>query len=102
MPRITKEQKIEALQEARRQLAKNPADYWDGICSCLPSTDAGYAMRAYISSALGSHGWLGGWLRINRPELQITPHVYADIKRLKKYRLQWIDWMIACLEGKNP
>lgn len=39
---------------------------------------------------------LGFWVRDCRPDLP------NDEDTLREYRLQWIDWMIACLEGKDP
>ena len=80
------------MKAARAELLKLKGYY--GICGRLPWTDAGYALRAYINRQLGVHAFLEDWLREHRPNLPRT----AAARR--KYRLQWIDWMIASLEGK--
>ncbi len=95
MANITNQQKINALKDARHVLENKSYNYAGGVCAYLPYTDAGMYLRRYITKQLGGCIFLTSWIAQNRPQFLITPSA------MKKHRLQWIDWMIASLEGKN-
>jgi hypothetical protein len=93
------EAKIEVLQRARK---KFKTGMYPGICSAIFSSyncwherhldAAGMALTDYISESLGNRAaYLGQWLSVDRPQLSRSD------KNMKKYRLQWIDWMLSCL-----
>lgn len=89
--------KIEALRHAKKVLELAPIWSSLGICGALPpSNPATPHLRQYISYALKGKSYLSGWLFKYMPDLPL------DRESMRKYRLQWIDWMIACLEGKEP
>ena len=105
---------IKLLRQARIELEKRPPAYSEGICSAIaraepivslelsgpcgldsPVERNGEYLRHYIKKQLGSSAYLGQWLskRLNTDRLQ-TP------ERLRKARLQWLDWMIEQLEAE--
>jgi hypothetical protein len=93
------EVKIEVLKRARAMIKTG---YYGGICSALTfcySFDemakfslAAYELRKYIGAKLGSSVYLESWLERKKPNLDRSD------SNMKKYRLQWIDWMIVCLQ----
>jgi hypothetical protein len=96
------EDKIRALKAARVLIVCRAKNY---ICLALNSVSivdqtlrkACKEMQRYISRELsGSRMTLMGWLQTNRPLLDRSP------EGMRAYRLQWIDWMIASLEGNKP
>ncbi len=95
--RILKEKQIHILHLSKRYLCDRYCPS-PGLCDALHmayssySSNAYYELKAYITRGLGSSLWLSGWLRKHRPDLPRTK------KDMLRYRLQWIDWMIACLE----
>lgn len=92
MNRITTKEKIEALEHVRKKLVAGKANYFTGLCGGIPYTTAGDYLRAYIRKQLGKHTYLSGWLQVERPSL------LRSAKNMKKYRIQWIDWMIDGLK----
>lgn len=88
MKKVTAEQKIEALQHALVYLTITSM----GICHVLPDTPGGRAIGAYIYDQLGGKLYLDNWLRWRRPSLP------RNKRAMYQYRIQWLKWMIACLE----
>jgi len=91
-----KERRV-CLIEARKDFEKG--DY-PGICSAIwGCSDKTHNVREYltkyISRVLKSNIYLEGWL--NDKGIRIYYNL-EDIKKLKKTRLAWLDWMIACYD----
>lgn len=94
--------KIEVLKRTKKNFKKAPVGTYPGLCSAINSSyhwlDEEHLEKAanqlvdYISKSLKSNTYLYYWLHWNRPNL------LTDGSKMKKYRLQWLDWMIACLE----
>jgi hypothetical protein len=98
------EAKIEVLTRARKNIETGKyrgicaAIYfsWDWCCSKEFIT-ASNTLRNYISNILGCnrlvyYRYLDNWLEEKRPKLNRSD------KSMKQYRLQWIDWMLSCLQ----
>jgi hypothetical protein len=90
--------KIAVLQQAKKRF--NTGGY-PGICSAITFSydycdseqeKAAKELKNYISKQLQDYLYLNGWLRNNRPKVSTSEF------SMKKHRLQWIDWMIACLQ----
>ena len=106
----TNEQKIEALQYARQEISRG-SQY---ICNQLEELardnlylrPAANALMTYLNKVLrqdlkqciSKYGYdsftLDEWLEYWRP------HLSTDPESMQRYRLQWIDWMIAQLKEK--
>lgn len=97
-------QKIEILLEARARLHSRRSF---SICGAIriharhldwkgrDVWDAAEELLTYIQEALRPEWYsVKGWIEVYRPYLP------RDEESLRNYRLQWIDWMIFCLE--NP
>jgi len=83
----------EILKEARIKIQMG---HNRGICAAVSDDNYGFKctqIKSYISHALAGHNWLDDWVRYNRPNLP------RDSKSMRKYRLQWIDWMIEQYES---
>ena len=95
MYKITREQKIDALKAARRLIKSKEEGY---ICHALPYTLAGKYLRRYIMRELQDRGEFSNWLCDFRFDLYDklkwsgTSHQFSE--KMRKLRLQWIDWMI--------
>lgn len=87
--------KIKLLKKASNRIKNNKESY---LCYALASAqneiggkayDAEEELANYIMDSIEPSASLDSWLRYNRP------HLEGDSR---KYRLQWIGWMIQCLE----
>lgn len=98
IPKTLIRQKIQALQLARERIdsCKEP---W--LCRALAQVatlhseldEAVTELRRYIMRVLGKkHGWLDSWLR------RYQPTIPRSEEYMRLHRLQWIDWMIGCLQ----
>jgi hypothetical protein len=92
------EAKIEVLQRARKKIKSGE---FRGICAAIYwsyylTEESKYRLAAnnlrdYISKRLGNYVYLDQWLERDQPELS------RNANSMKRYRLQWIDWMLSCL-----
>jgi hypothetical protein len=94
------EAKIEVLACAKTIIEQGRASF---ICFALDAVkwDLGWSyerscavdkLSSYISRQLGKCAYFDEWLEENRKSLA------QDKESVKKYRLQWIDYMISCLQ----
>jgi hypothetical protein len=94
--------KIRLLKEARKIISRKDQKY---ICYALSSAARSMdwsilkwgvyeKLTDYISKALGRHAYYQDWVKTNNKRLNLE----LDADSLRKYRLQWIDWMLCCLE----
>jgi hypothetical protein len=93
------EAKIAVLQQARKEFNTVRCS---GICTAIHTSidwdspikfhNAGLSLLEYIKESLEYSLYLEDWLKKNKP------HINRSDKNMKEYRLQWIDWMIACLQ----
>ena len=96
---------IELLERAKIELPHSV-----GICQALkraaehlrhayrsPAYWARLRLENYILDDLGNHTYLSAWLIANG-----MADIAQDPGKLLQARLQWIDWMIACLKEDNP
>jgi hypothetical protein len=89
--------KIAALRKARSRI-RGGIRHW--ICIALDDVggqnpklrNACTELIRYIAKALGRHSLLSDWVH-SRPH-----KFYVSWDDMQRNRLQWIDWMIACLE----
>ena len=97
------EAKIKLLNCARKLIKSGKNEY---ICVALrASRDSYYGiygfygydvvreLKSYISNQLGDCTTLDEWIK-NRSRYK---NLNQSLKAMRKYRLQWIDWMLSCL-----
>lgn len=98
-----RQHKIAALKHARKLLKRKMVK---GLCagingyrnsnSCESNVNiAVIELRNYIQKVLGDNVWLNGWVRQNS-KLSVFPAFGSE--KMLQTRLNWIDWMIECLE----
>lgn len=113
MSKTLRQHKIAALKEAKRVIQDNyacprrpNASGSSGICRALGvyavacsyesiKSKAVRELKSYISDALGIHSFLNGWVQRNS---RLSSYPDSNNPKMVQTRLNWIDWMINCLE----
>lgn len=93
--------KISILNDAKEKLQSMDKSSGFGICYCIYEAANGTRrryllgrnLRNYIGRQLDYNVWLTDWLKERG-----LPY---GLEAVRSARLQWLDWMIASLEGKN-
>lgn len=103
MSKITAQEKIEALQHAKRRLKTYFKKYHrsTGICHALPGTPAGDYLRKYIMGLINGSSFVTTWVLrkvyggdwIAQKVVGITSDTFWQ-KQYHLYRLRWIDHLI--------
>jgi hypothetical protein len=94
------EAKIEVLTRARESIQAGMEPF---ICYAINRVVAKNKredksvdeLLEYIEKSLGDNAFLSGWVRANRPKLHSKTY---ETNFMRKARLQWMDWMLSCLE----
>lgn len=113
MTKSLKQHKIDALKHARIRVATKKDQF---ICHALNDyahvydydeqrNEAVYYLKNYISKSLGAEWneyWQGYSTICIEDWLKKQGYKSADsaTRKTRAVRLNWIDWMIACYEGK--
>lgn len=103
MKKLTlKDHKIAALKYARKAIVNDErtficfalCDYAEDKNNHLADEAVEY-LTDYISESLGSHNTLSRWVDARVKAINV-----CGTSKMKRTRLAYIDWMIACYEGK--
>ncbi len=92
---FTREEKVNALKIARYRIETKRSDF---ICHALSSFPVSRYLKKYIMKELRGRGEFSNWLCDFRPvlygELRWSGTSHQFGKKIRKLRIQWIDWMI--------
>jgi len=108
-----KDHKIAALKHARKLISNEQAEY---VCIALTNyavikenavaSEAVEYLHHYIGKQLNGEGALDYWLFSNKTldtieDVQSCWFHGKGSKKIRQTRLNWIDWMLECYEGKK-